>query len=160
MLTNQWTWLYEALLEVSMTKIALWIRVWADDLAAESAIKASNDTDLCNSRRFKLDIELSVKFSFFICAWKVAYYFFQANQWKANVRIYFRTPYEISVNWCDWPISAGNEEKIVRDFLTRDNASTVCLSDSAWCKNLLRLNVHKNCRFSSVKFSKTVRQDT
>ena len=35
--------LYEALLEVSMTKIALWICVCADDWAAESAIKASND---------------------------------------------------------------------------------------------------------------------
>ena len=32
-LTNQWTWLYEALLEVPMTKIALWIRVCADDWA-------------------------------------------------------------------------------------------------------------------------------
>ena len=41
--TNQWTWLYEALLEVSMTTIALWICVCADDWAAESAIKASND---------------------------------------------------------------------------------------------------------------------
>ena len=35
--------MYEALLlEVSMTKIAPWIRVCADDWAAESAIKASN----------------------------------------------------------------------------------------------------------------------
>ena len=42
-LTKQWTWLYEALLEVSMTKIALWIGVCADDRAAESAIKASNE---------------------------------------------------------------------------------------------------------------------
>ena len=40
--TNQWTWLYQALLEVSMTIIALWICVCADDWAAESAIKASN----------------------------------------------------------------------------------------------------------------------
>ena len=40
--TNQWTWLYEALLEVSMTKIALWIRVYVDDWTAESAVKASN----------------------------------------------------------------------------------------------------------------------
>ena len=40
--TNQWTWLYEALLGVSMTKIALWIRVCADDWTAESAVKASN----------------------------------------------------------------------------------------------------------------------
>ena len=40
--TNQWTWLYEALLEVSMAKIALWIPVCADDWADESAIKASN----------------------------------------------------------------------------------------------------------------------
>ena len=39
--TNQWTWLYEALLEVSMTKIALWIRVYVDDWTAESAVKAS-----------------------------------------------------------------------------------------------------------------------
>ena len=43
-LTNQWTWLYEALSEVSITKIALWIRVCADDWTAESAIKASNDS--------------------------------------------------------------------------------------------------------------------
>ena len=42
-LTNQWTWWYETLLEVSMTKIALCIRVCADDWAAESAIKASNE---------------------------------------------------------------------------------------------------------------------
>ena len=41
--TNQWTWLYEALLEVSMTKIALWIRICADDWAAKRAIKASNE---------------------------------------------------------------------------------------------------------------------
>ena len=41
--TNQWTLLCEALLEVSMTKIALWIRVCADDWTAESAIKASNE---------------------------------------------------------------------------------------------------------------------
>ena len=36
--TNQWTWL----LEVLMTTIALWVCVCADDWAAESAIKASN----------------------------------------------------------------------------------------------------------------------
>ena len=41
-LTNQWTWFYEALLEVPMTEIAMWIRVCADDWAAESAIKASD----------------------------------------------------------------------------------------------------------------------
>ena len=41
--TNQLTWLYEALLEVSQTKIALWIRVSADDWTTKSAIKASND---------------------------------------------------------------------------------------------------------------------
>ena len=46
-LTNQWTWLYEVLLEVSMTKIALWIRVCADDWAAKSAIKASNGAVVC-----------------------------------------------------------------------------------------------------------------
>ena len=38
-----WTWLYEALLEVSITKITVWVRVCADDCAAESAIKASNE---------------------------------------------------------------------------------------------------------------------
>ena len=37
--TNQWTWFYEALLEVSMTKIALWICFCADDWAVESALK-------------------------------------------------------------------------------------------------------------------------
>ena len=41
--TNQLTWLYEAFLVVSMNKIPLWIRVCADDWAAESAVKASND---------------------------------------------------------------------------------------------------------------------
>ena len=40
---NQWTWLCQALLEVSMTTIALWICVCADDWAAELAVKASND---------------------------------------------------------------------------------------------------------------------
>ena len=40
--TNQWTWLYEALLKVSMAKKALWICACADDWAAESVIKASN----------------------------------------------------------------------------------------------------------------------
>ena len=40
--TNQWTWLCQALLEVSMTTIALWICVCADDWAAELAVKASN----------------------------------------------------------------------------------------------------------------------
>ena len=39
---NQWTWLCQALLEVSMTTIALWICVCADDWAAELAVKASN----------------------------------------------------------------------------------------------------------------------
>ena len=41
--TNQWTWLYEALLEVSMTKIAQLICVYVDDWTAESAVKASNE---------------------------------------------------------------------------------------------------------------------
>ena len=36
--------IYQALFEVSMNKIALWIRVCTDDWAAESTIKASNDT--------------------------------------------------------------------------------------------------------------------
>ena len=42
-LTNQWTWLYEALLEVSMTKIALWIRVCADDWAGQKCDKSCNE---------------------------------------------------------------------------------------------------------------------
>ena len=41
--TNLWTQLYEALLEMSMTKITLWICVRVDDWEAESAIKASNE---------------------------------------------------------------------------------------------------------------------
>ena len=41
--TNQWTWLYEALLEVSVTKIVLWIYVYVDDWTAKSAVKASNE---------------------------------------------------------------------------------------------------------------------
>ena len=36
------TWMYDALLEVSIIKIALWIRVCADDWTAESAVKASS----------------------------------------------------------------------------------------------------------------------
>ena len=40
--TNQWTSLYEALLEVCMNKIALSIHVCADDWMAESVINASN----------------------------------------------------------------------------------------------------------------------
>ena len=40
--TNQWTWLYQALLKVSITKITLWICVYADDWADQSVIKASN----------------------------------------------------------------------------------------------------------------------
>ena len=39
---NQWTWLCQVLLEVSMTTIALWICVCADDWAAELAVNASN----------------------------------------------------------------------------------------------------------------------
>ena len=53
-LTNQWTWLYEALLEVSMAKIALWIRVCADDRTAESAIKASNVSTIVQGTNFTL----------------------------------------------------------------------------------------------------------
>ena len=37
--------MYEALFEVLMNKIALWMRVCADDWVAESAIKASNDVN-------------------------------------------------------------------------------------------------------------------
>ena len=41
--TNQWTWLCQALLEVSVTTITLWICVCADDWTAELAVKASNE---------------------------------------------------------------------------------------------------------------------
>ena len=41
---SQWTWLYQAFLEVSMNKIALWIYVCADDWTSERAIIASNAT--------------------------------------------------------------------------------------------------------------------
>ena len=40
---SQWTWLYQALLEMSMNKIALWITVHAGDWTAERAIIASNE---------------------------------------------------------------------------------------------------------------------
>ena len=36
--------LYQALLQMYMNKIALWIRVGVDDLTAETAIIASNET--------------------------------------------------------------------------------------------------------------------
>ena len=42
--TNQWTWLCQALLDVSMNTIALWMHVCIDDWSAESAIKASNES--------------------------------------------------------------------------------------------------------------------
>ena len=41
-LITQWTWLYQALSEVSMNKLALWINVCVDDWTAERAIIASN----------------------------------------------------------------------------------------------------------------------
>ena len=41
--TNQWTWLCQALLEVSTNTITLWIHVCVDDWAYKSAIKGSND---------------------------------------------------------------------------------------------------------------------
>ena len=40
---NQWTWMCQALLEVSMNKIALRINVYADDWTAELSAIASND---------------------------------------------------------------------------------------------------------------------
>ena len=39
---SKWTWLYHALLEVSMNGLALWINVCADDWTTERAIIASN----------------------------------------------------------------------------------------------------------------------
>ena len=41
---SQWAWLCQALLEVSMNKIALWINVCADDWTAEMSTIASNVT--------------------------------------------------------------------------------------------------------------------
>ena len=39
---SQWTWLYQALLEVSMNRITLWINVRADDWTVEMSVIASN----------------------------------------------------------------------------------------------------------------------
>ena len=40
---SQWAWLYQALLEVSVNKIALWINVGTDDWSTERAILPSNN---------------------------------------------------------------------------------------------------------------------
>ena len=41
-LISQWIWLYQALLEVSMNKIALWLNFSADDWTAKRTTIASN----------------------------------------------------------------------------------------------------------------------
>ena len=42
-LISQWAWLYQALLEVSMNKITLWINVCADDWTTKGPVIASNE---------------------------------------------------------------------------------------------------------------------
>ena len=42
-LINQWAWLYQALLEVSLNIIALWISIDVDYWTAEMAVIASNE---------------------------------------------------------------------------------------------------------------------
>ena len=46
------------------------------------------------------------------------YYFFRANQWKANIKIYSWTQCDPTVNGCDWHILVDNDERIVLHFLT------------------------------------------
>ena len=50
-LISQWTWVYHALLEVSINKIVLWIYVCADDWTAERAIIASNEHEFILTKR-------------------------------------------------------------------------------------------------------------
>ena len=44
-LIREWGGLYDTLLEVSMNKIALWLKFLVDDWTAELAIIASNDAE-------------------------------------------------------------------------------------------------------------------
>ena len=46
------------------------------------------------------------------------YYFFPANQQKANCKIYSLTKCGLTVNGCDWHILAGNHERILVYCLT------------------------------------------
>ena len=59
---NQWAWLYQALLEVSMNKIALWINACADDWIVERTIIVSNSTDcfMCYFLQFLLSLGFHV----------------------------------------------------------------------------------------------------
>ena len=50
------------------------------------------------------------------------YYFFRANQQKADTKIYLLTQCSLTVNECDWHILAGNQERIKSHCLTRDKA--------------------------------------
>ena len=59
---NQWAWLYQALLEVSMNKIALWINICADDWTVGKTIIVSNSTDcfMCYFLQFLLSLGFHV----------------------------------------------------------------------------------------------------
>ena len=48
-----------------------------------------------------------------------SYYFSRANQQKAGTKIYSLTQCNLTVNECDWHISAGNDERINSHCLIR-----------------------------------------
>ena len=48
--------------------------------------------------------------------WNNPYYFYQANQQKANCKIYSLTQYGLNVNGCNWNILASNDDKTVAHF--------------------------------------------
>ena len=48
-----------------------------------------------------------------------SYYFSRANQQKAGTKIYSLTQYSLTMNGDDWPILAGNGERINSHCLTR-----------------------------------------
>ena len=48
-----------------------------------------------------------------------SYYFSRANQQKEGTKIYSLTPCSLTVNECDWHISAGNDERVNSHCLIR-----------------------------------------
>ena len=50
---------------------------------------------------------------------RFSYYYFWANQWKANIKIFSWTQYEINKDRRDWHILAGNDERIISHNLNR-----------------------------------------
>ena len=47
------------------------------------------------------------------------YHFFRANQQQSGSKIFSLNQCSLSVNWCDWHILAGNDERINSHCLTR-----------------------------------------